>query len=658
MRAARVPAFSVGERSVLSRAPFDALLRAWRRAVAALLAIVLCVGSAACPAVAFELFGRKFFESDDETAEVPDPQAYTLAFNVVGADRALTKALQGASTLSREEKKPPPGTAGLIARARGDYGRILAALYANGYYGGSIDIAIEGVAAEVMRPDAVLPDPASVTVSVDPGPLFHFGEITVLGLPGGALTEEDSEALDLKNWDLVQGQTARSAAVVAAESRLVALWRQRGHPKAAISRREVIADHRTLAVDVTLAVEPGPAARFDASLVTGTERIDPAYARFMTGIKGGEAYDPHLVERARRRLQDLGVFASVSIEEGEAVGPDGLLPITFVLRERKRRLIGAGASYATTDGAALEAYWMHRNLFGHAESLRFDASVSRIGAEDIDNFSYAFATTFKRPGVFTPDTDATFKLSAVRETVDTYESTTFAAVAGLDHRFSERLTGSAGVNAEWADIDDAFGSHRYVLISLPSKLDYDSRDNKLDPTEGLHATLEAEPFTDLNAGTLAVVNKGSLAGYYGVGEEDRLVLAARGALGSIVGGDIQDVPATRRFFLGGGGSIRGYEYRSVGPSIGGEVVGGLSFFETSLELRLRVTDTIGIVPFIDAGAAYEDSLPDFSEPVRVGAGIGIRYHTPLGPLRFDVAVPINDKDAPAFAFYVGLGQAF
>jgi translocation and assembly module TamA len=137
-----------------------------------------------------------------------------------------------------------------------------------------------------------------------------------------------------------------------------------------------------------------------------------------------------------------------------------------------------------------------------------------------------------------------------------------------------------------------------------------------------------------------------------------MVVALRGSLGTIVGGDTEEIPATRRFFLGGGGSIRGYEYRSIGPKVNGETVGGLSFFETSLELRFRLTDTIGIVPFIDAGAAYEETIPDFSEDIRVGAGIGVRYYTPLGPLRFDVAIPLNHDEGDSFAFYVGLGQSF
>ncbi|HEX9906101.1 MAG TPA: autotransporter assembly complex family protein [Propylenella sp.] len=630
-----------------------------RRTAASAAAVALLMSSMTVPSLAFELFGREFFEREDETIVVPDAQPYALEFVVEGGDVDLSRAIRNASALAREEGRPPPGAAGLIARARGDYGRILAALYAEGRYGGSIDIRIDGVAVQSMRPDAILPDPVPVRVVVDPGPLFRFGAIRIEGLPAGAMTQEDDEALALDTWELTEGAAARSGIVLASEGRLVELWRQRGHPKARVATRDVIADHRSRTVDVTLIVDPGPAAGFGEVEVTGTERLDPGYVRWMTGIPPGEEYDPDAVARARDRLLRLGVFASVSIVEGETVGDDGLLPITFNVSERKRRLIGGGASYATIDGATLEGYWMHRNLFGHAESLRFDASVSRIGAADVTDFSYALATTFRRPGTFTPDTDFTLQLAGKRESLDEYDSRTVSAKAGVEHRFTNRLTGRTALNAEWAEIDDAFGESRFLIVSLPSKLDYDGRDNKLDPTEGLRGTFDAEPLADLRGGTLALVARSALSGYLSLSEDDRLVLAGRGSLGSIVGASLADVPATRRFFLGGGGSIRGYEYRSIGPTIGGDVVGGLSFWETSLELRYRLTDLVGIVPFIDAGAAYEESVPDFSGKIRVGAGLGIRYYTPLGPLRFDLAVPLNpDGGDPALAFYVGLGQAF
>jgi translocation and assembly module TamA len=419
--------------------------------------------------------------------------------------------------------------------------------------------------------------------------------------------------------------------VLETEGRLVELWRQRGHPKASVQTRDVVADHQSQTVDVTLLVEPGPAAQFGAADVTGTERMNPGYVRWMTGIEAGAPYDPDDVRLARERLQRLGVFSSVAAAEGDTVRDDGLLPITFNVSERKRRLLGGGASYSTLEGAALEAYWMHRNLFGRAESLRFDAAVSRIGATDLQGLNYSAATDLPEARRHHAGHGHDAPARRKREFVDTYESRSVTAQAGLEHRFTEKLTGSTALSLERAYVEDAFGSNRYTIVSLPSELDYDGRDNKLDPTRGLRATANAEPLFEFEEGTTALVARGSVSGYFSPREGDRMVFAARGALGSIVGGELEDIPANRRFFLGGGGSIRGYEYRTVGPRVGDEVVGGLSFWEASLEARFRMTETIGIVPFIDAGAAYEDSIPDFGEGIRVGAGLGLRYYTGLGP---------------------------
>ena len=350
----------------------------------------------------------------------------------------------------------------------------------------------------------------------------------MLGLPNDPLTDEDSDALELDDWELKEGAVARSGAILATESRLVELWRQRGHPKAAIVTRDVVADHRERRRrrDARGRARAGGAVRRAAGRQARSASI-PAYARFMTGIKPGEPYDPDTIERARKRMQDLGVFASVSVVEGDTVGPDGLLPITFVL-------VGAEAASDRRRRLLFDDRWRGaRRLLDAPQPLRpcarACASMLRSAASarrTSQNFSYKLATTFRRPGVFTPDTDLTLKLSGERETVDTYESRTIAAKAGVEHRFSPTLTGASAVNVEWADIDDAFGNNRYLIVSLPSKLDYDGRDNKLDPTEGLRGTLDAEPLRRVQRRHDRARHQGTRSpAIAAFGDDDRLVLA-------------------------------------------------------------------------------------------------------------------------------------
>ena len=647
--------------ALVRREPGRASAGLVRHLVALGLASALLAGIAAPPAAAFKIFGMRFFEAGDEAVEdqVPDAQRYELDFTVTG-ETGLEDALRNASELAREGARPPPGSAGMIARARGDYGRLLAALYAQGHYGGTIRIDVNGVPVENLRPDVDLPDPVPVSVAIDTGPVFRFGEIRIDGLPPTITTEEKEAVLEIDDWAMRVGEVAKSGAILEAEGRLVDVWRQRGYPKAEIVKRQITADHATNMVDVTLVVTAGPEAVLGGVEVTGTKRMNPVFVARQTGIRPGEPYDPDTLIRARERLRRLSVFSSVSIQEAAVVGDDGILPLTFNVAERKRRLIGGGASYSSTEGATLEGYWAHRNLFGQAESIRFDASVSRIGSAAYQDFSYAASASFRKPGVFTPDTDLTLVLAGKRDFVDTYEVRSLSAAIGLEHMFSERLILKTAFKVERSLVEDAFGENKYLIASLPTELEYDGRDNKLDPTEGMRGAVRAEPFYDFEGSTAALVADAEISKYLSFDPDNRFILAGRLAAGTILGGELEDIPADKRFFLGGGGSIRGYEYRTVGPEVDSEVVGGLSYWEASLEMRVRVTDSIGLVPFVDAGAAYEDPLPGSgSGDILIGAGLGLRYHTPLGPLRFDVAMPLTPRDGdPSVAFYVGLGQAF
>ncbi|MDQ0325503.1 translocation and assembly module TamA [Rhodopseudomonas julia] len=609
-------------------------------------------------AQAFELFGYHLWGGKEPDETVLEPQTYTLNLTVTPDDDGIADRIQNASQLYGKREEPAAGTAGLVSRARGDYARILTALYARGRYGGVITITIAGRPVDQITPDVTLPADVPVKVNVDPGPIYHFAAIDIVNPPD--FNTRETHRIDTpQELGLTQGAPAESGAILKSETSLTNAWKQFGYPKVKVER-EIVADHATRTVDVRLAVDTGPYARLGRVSVSGTERMNPGFVGYMTGIKGGEEYDPDRIDRARERLRRLEVFRSITIQEAEAVGSDGFMPLSVRVAERKRRLIGGEAKYSTIDGATLGAYWVHRNLFGHAERLRIEGSVSGIDGADYENFDYMLATTFTRPGIFTPDTDLVTNVTAKREDNDTYKEQSISGQVGITHRFTEDLSLDTAVKLERSRIEDALGINHYLIASLPTKLEYDTRDNKLDPAEGIHATLSGEPFYEFYEEYPALRSQAELATYYSFDRRGYYVLAARAKAGNVVGPSIEDLPASRRFLAGGGGSVRGYSYETIGVGLpNGETTGGKSLLEGSLEFRARVTDSIGVVPFVDIGTVSEDAIPDFSEDLKIGVGVGLRYYTGLGPIRVDVAMPLDPgKDDSDYAIYVGIGQAF
>lgn len=625
------------------------------------IALGFCLCLAAPPAHAFQFLGLKLFERNNAQNEeaIGEPQPYTVDFVVEDGSRKLTEALKNASTLWAERKKPASGEAGLIARARGDYRRLLDALYGEARYGGTISITIDGREVAQLAPDTTLADPAAVDITVDPGPLFHFGEARVVN-PAPAPTGPHDEVPNPADNGFAPGEVARSGTIIRAERLAVDAWRQQGHAKAEVVQRRVVAAHRTSSLDATLEVDPGRKARYSPVAVKGTRRLDPAFIAYMTDLPPGEEYDPDDIEQANKRLARLDVFRSVRIEEGDKIGPEGILPIEVVVQERLPRRFGVGGSYSTVDGLGLEAYWLHRNLFGRAERLRFDGKIAGIGKTiDPSDFTYQLTTTFTKPGAYTPDTDFIASLSGKREVLEPYTRTGTTAEAGFKHQFTRELSGRAFVTAGYDKFNDDFGIRHFLTAGMAGALTYDSRDDPADATEGFFLEATAQPFYEFHYGNAAARLTAEGRAYYGFGEEKRVVLAGRLKLGSLPGPSIAEAPPDRLFFAGGGGSVRGYAYRNIGVPTANGVSGGRSLIEASVELRVRVTQTIGVVGFMDAGYVGAEPIPDFNEDLRVGAGAGLRYLTGLGPIRIDAAVPLDARPGdPSIAFYVGIGQAF
>ena len=624
-------------------------------------ACVAAAGLAVAPVTAFEIFGITLFEDPnavDADVVIADPQPYTVQFTLTGASEAEGQ-LRNASALVADADQPASGAAGLLAKARGDYRRLVAALYNEGYYGGVVSIRVGGQEASTLAPDVQLPDPVDVAITVSAGPLFRFSSVNVANA-APATSDPFDQVPQPMTRGFARGEIAKSSVILQAEQLALRAWRQQGYAKAAIAGRDVVADHASSTVDVTINVDPGRLAAFGAVSVSGTDRMDPDFVRRQTGLAVGEEYDPDTLDRAQKRLDRLEVFRSARLEAAEDIGSDGLLPYELIVQELPGARFGVGASYSSIDGLGVEGYHLWRNLFGQAERLRLDARVASIAYPvETEQFDYFFGGTFTKPGVITPDTDLVAVLSAERTVYPKYTEIAAEGQVGLTHFLSDDITLEAGVVVRRSRIDDSFGTRDFTTAGVYGGATLDFRNDRVDASSGWYAQARLEPFYELrfaNAGVRATVEGRT---YFGFAEEDRFVLADRAKVGALLGPSLAETPPDKLFFAGGGGSVRGYGYKSIGVDDGaGNVTGGRYVLEASLEARARINETFGIVGFLDGGYVAADVFPGI-EDLRIGAGAGLRYYTGLGPLRLDVAIPLNKKPGDAnYAVYVGIGQAF
>jgi translocation and assembly module TamA len=584
---------------------------------------------------------------------------FEVELTVSGDHGDLEDVLESASALAAQSDQGAAGLDSLLALAREEPASLTAALYGQGYYSGRIEVRVAGQLIDDTTTEINPPEqrPVPVAISVEPGPLFTFGSIAI-SYAGDVRPDETDDAI-AEDAGLAAGAPARSGAILATTRRVVAAWKKRSYAFAKIISQDVTADHAKRTIDVAFVVDPGHPATFGAVEVKGAERFEAELLRSRADIPEGEPYSPKTLQDARKRIAKLDGVSGARIIENDTPDADGRIPLTLEVTERKARFIGANAAISSVDGAELGAYWGHRNVFGGGESLRLDATLSNLGGNALKDLEYETKLSLIWPSLASAYTDYKTSLSVKHEEPDSYESDEATFSAGAIHQFSDALTGEIAGKTSWIETEDVFGASEFFLLSVPAELIYDTRDNPLDATEGWRATLSAEPAADLRNENAFVHSYAQFSTYARIGDTPRIVAAGRIGAGTVAGAGIDDVPAPMRFLGGGGGSVRGYAFRSIGPEFAGESVGGLSIVEVSGELRIKVTETIGVVPFIDAAFVTGGSFFDGESETAVGAGLGLRYHTSIGPIRFDVATPLDRLDGePEVVFYVGLGQSF
>jgi translocation and assembly module TamA len=633
-------------------------------------------------ALAFDFFG--LWGSDESPPPVSRTTiSYAVTVDIDGGDSALKNAVTDASSLYKLRKDAPPDGDALARRAQSDFGPIIDAMWGAGYYDATVTISIDRAhlsiltsdiasfarAAESYRNRAVAP----VSIAVNRGPLFTLRSIRVLG-PGGA--EFSETELPARIVRLKPGDPAAAADLRAAQARIVDYFRKEGRPLAKVASVVPVVDHAAHGMDVIFTIDPGPVATFGEATMNGPHNFDPAIARSFLYIHPGDPYSPQTIEDARNTIRQIPAVGGVRITEGATLDAYGRLPYAVDVEDRLPYAFGASAKYSTTNGPAGQVYWEDRNVFGGAERLRLQADVFYappwfVASQDIRSFSiddigWRFSGSFMKPALWGTPND--LLVDALGERTSTagagflgYQVEDADATAALRHRFTRDFWMQAGIEAQTGVSTDILGRINYTLVGVPVSANYDTTDSKLDPTRGvrLNASVGGYP-TALGSTVDLVQAKARASAYYALDPDSRFVLAGLIGAGAMGGAALDDIPANWRFYAGGGGSVRGYAYNSLGP-IGpfGAVIGGRSLFQASAELRVKVTDTIGVVPFFDAGNAYASNFPNFSAPLYKSVGIGLRYYTAIGPIRADVAFPLEKRNGTGpVAIYVSIGQAF
>lgn len=594
-------------------------------------------------------------ETGEDIADTPDTNIAdasgerTYSIDVEGLDGVDSEGLLGQfgelSTL-QENRDDPANAAQIDRRAREDAELLAELLRAYGYYDALVRTRVETTETAGR---------IAVTLEVEPGPQYHFADVH---LPGIEAAGEDAAALR-EAFGVEEGAPVNAAQVTAGEAALNLELGRRGYAFADVGELDITVDHDTRTATLLLSVEPNGERQFGRIIVEGEPLFSARHIERIARFEPGDDFEAPLLDDLRRALIATGLVSAVTIRPID--DPDSrTVDIAVGLEPAPMRTVAGAAGYGTGEGVRLELSWQHRNL------IKPEGAVTFRGVAGTRE--QLVSATLRRNNFIQRDQVLTGQIAASHIERDAYEANTFLLGAGIERQtniiWQKKWTWSLGADLiatdeRDVDIDSGMTRRRTFFIgALPATLSYDGSNDLLDPTEGFRLSGRFSPEASLQSGTF-FYSRAQIDGSFYQPVSDTVTIAGRTRLGTIVGAGRDRIAPSRRFYAGGGGSVRGYGFQRLGPRdpVFDDPIGGRSLAEFALEARVRVGD-FGIVPFIDAGNIYESSLPELDD-LRFGAGLGVRYHTNFGPIRVDVGTPLNRRSGdPRVAVYVSLGQAF
>ncbi|MDF2604379.1 autotransporter assembly complex family protein [Sphingomonas sp.] len=533
----------------------------------------------------------------------------------------------------------------LDRRAREDSTLLVTLLRAQGYYDAEVEPRIDTVDGRPL-----------VILTATPGPIYRLKEVTIDGVAtAGDKATALRDAFGVKPDDPVDADRITSG-----EAKLRVEAGEQGFPFAKVGEPEVTIDREARTATLDISVDPGTARVFGQIRANPNNRVfDAEHVQEIARFEPGKPYYAPALDDLRRALVQTGLVSVAEVTPVPGTTPD-TVDIDVRLEPAPPRTIAGEIGYGTGEGARVEASWTHRNLFPPEGALTLR---SVLGTRE-----QLGAVTFRRNNFKGRDRVLTAQISAAHTNREAYEANTFSLSGSLERQtnifFQKTWTWSLGAELVASDERDVIVStgeprrRTFFIAAAPTSLVYDGSDDLLNPTRGFRLGGRFSPEVSLQGSAFGYARTQVDASAY-KSVSDGVVLAGRIRLGTIVGAPRDAIAPSRRFYAGGGASVRGYGYQLIGPrDPNNDPIGGRSLAEFAIEGRIKAFGDFGIVPFFDGGNIYTSALPDFSG-LRYGAGVGVRYYSNFGPIRVDVGTPLNPQPGDSrVAVYVSLGQAF
>lgn len=587
-------------------------------------------------------------EPVDPAAAVEMTGESRYSYRIDGIDAVTSPLLhqrfQGLSTLKAHEGDPA-NAAQLDRRAREDSTLLVGLLRAEGYYDARVSTRVEQNGGRTL-----------VVLDAEPGLIYKFEGVTLAGVAAAGDKEKGlRDAFGLKAQDTVNADR-----VVAGEASLRTRIGEQGFPFADVGEPEIVVDHATHTATLSMTIQPGGEKRFGTITTAADNKVFNAkHILEIARFRPGEPYNAASLEDLRRALIQTSLVSTVEIKPVQSADPD-VVDINVALAPAPPRTIAGEIGYGTGEGARAEVSWTNRNLFPPEGALTLRGV---LGTKE-----QLASVVFRRNNFEGRDRVLTGQIVASNLTRDAYQARTFSVSGSLERQtnifFQKKWTWSLGAELAASDERDVIlstGAPRrrtFFIGALPTTLSYDGSDDLLNPTKGFRLSGRLSPEISLEGSAFGYARmQVDASAYQSVASS--VVLAGRIRLGTIAGAPRDAIAPSRRFYAGGGASVRGYSYQSIGPrDPNNDPIGGRSLTEFSIEARVKAFGNFGVVPFLDGGNIYTSPLPKFTQ-FRFGTGIGLRYYSSFGPIRIDVGTPINRQPGDSrVAVYVSLGQAF